>query len=225
MPRPTESVNLAVPVRTQEKARPCFRCGRCNDLKLCKFREAKCHRCGRLGHIAPVCKTASPPPVDRGAGKRSGYRSYHRRKVGGIKWVEVDEEDADALPLFLLQGDFPQPPIFVTMTLEGSPAQFELDTGAVVTVMPEEKFRQLFADQPLKQTSVELKTYAGELLEIVGETSVEVSYQDQEPKTLPLVVVRVEGPPLLGRNWLKHFNLTLVASRLSFRREMNSTSS
>ena len=104
-----------------------------------------------------VCKTASPPPVDRGAGKKSGYRSYHRRKAGSTEWVEIDEEDTDALPLFVLQGDFPQPPILVTMTLEGSPAQFELNTGAVVTVMPEEKFCQLFADQPMKQTSVELK--------------------------------------------------------------------
>ena len=52
--------------------------------------------------------------------------------------MEVDEEDTDALPLFVLQGDFPQPRILVTITLEGSPAWFKLDTGAVVTVMIEE---------------------------------------------------------------------------------------
>ena len=116
-------------------------------------------------------------------------------------------DDSDALPLFTLQGELPQPPILVTMSLKGSSVQFELDTGAVVTVMPEDKFRQLFPDQPLKQSTVELKTFTGQLLKVVGVTDMEVSYQDQEPKTLPLVVVRGEGPPLLGRNWLKHFTL------------------
>ena len=36
---------------------------------------------------------------------------------------------------------------------------------------------------------------------------VDVSYQEQTPKLLPLIVVCGKGPPLLGRNWLKHFVL------------------
>ena len=42
---------------------------------------------------------------------------------------------------------------------------------------------------------------------IIGATEVEVAYQDQESKTLSLVVVEGKGPSLLGRNWLKHFTL------------------
>ena len=44
-------------------------------------------------------------------------------------------------------------------------------------------------------------------MKIVVETDVDVSYQDQTSKSLPLVVVRGQGPPLLGRNWLQHFIL------------------
>lgn len=80
-----------------------------------------------------------------------------------------------ALPLFTLQGELSQPPILVTMSLKGSTVQFELDTGTVVTVMPEEKFRQLFPGQTLKQSTVELKTFTGELLKVVGVTDMEVS--------------------------------------------------
>ena len=47
----------------------------------------------------------------------------------------------------------------------------------------------------------------GELLQIVGEASVKVSYQDQESRVLPLVVVEGTGPPFFGRNWLQHFKL------------------
>ena len=122
--------------------------------------------------------------------------------------VETDGDDSDALPLFTVRGDSSvQPPIVVTMLLEGSPVSFKLDTGAVVTVMPERKFRQMFPDQSLKRSSIVLKTFTGERLQIVGETDVDVSYQDQASKTLPLVVVRGEGPPLLGRIWLQHFIL------------------
>ena len=52
-----------------------------------------------------------------------------------------------------------------------------------------------------------MKTFTGEPLKIVGEMDVDVSYQEQTPKILPLIVVRGKGPPLLGRNWLKHFVL------------------
>ena len=41
----------------------------------------------------------------------------------------------------------------------------------------------------------------------LGAFGAEVAYGDQDPKQLSLVVVRGNGPTLLGRNWLKHFVL------------------
>ena len=63
-PRPTESVNLAAPVRTQEKARPCYRCGRRHDPKLCKFREAKCHKCRGDGSLLALVRQAQKETYD-----------------------------------------------------------------------------------------------------------------------------------------------------------------
>ena len=122
-------------------------------------------------------------------------------------WLEPDEEDKEALPLFVLQGDVPQPPILINMSLNGSPVHLELDTGAAVTVMSEQKFRQLFPDQHIEQPSIELTTHTGELMNIVGETTMEVSFAHQGSKSLVLVVVAGSGPSLLGRNWLQHFVL------------------
>ena len=93
------------------------------------------------------------------------------------------------------------------MFLQGSPVEFELDTGAAVTVMSETKFLQLFPNHSFEHSSIDLKTYTGEAMEIVGETTIRVSYADQEPKMLSLVVVAGCGPSLLGRNWLQHFVL------------------
>ena len=121
--------------------------------------------------------------------------------------MEAEVEDNEALPLFVLRGDPPQPPILVTMSLNKAPVNFELDTGAAVTVMSEGEFRQWFPDQSLDRSPVQLKTYTGEPMMIIGATEVEVAYQDQESKTLSLVVVEGKGPSLLGRNWLQHFTL------------------
>ena len=80
--------------------------------------------------------------------------------------------------------------------------QFELDTGAAVTVMAKSTFLHLFPNLTLQQSMIALKTYMGELMSVVGEISLEVLYQDQGPKSLPLVVVQGSGPALRGRNWL-----------------------
>ena len=88
-------VDIVTLVKAKEKDKPCYRCSRCHDAKVCKFKEANYHRCGKRGHIAPVCRsTASPPSADKG--KKCGFRS---KRAGGIKWLEADEDGSVALPL------------------------------------------------------------------------------------------------------------------------------
>ena len=43
----------------------------------------------------------------------------------------------------------------INMILDGLPVDFELDTGAAVTVMSEEKFGQLFPGHPFERSSIE----------------------------------------------------------------------
>ena len=85
------------------------------------------------------------------------------------------------------------------MEISGKQVKLELDTGATVT------FRSLFPRRRLKHTTLELKTYTSQPLDIIGETSVQVSYQQQPSEELTLVIVKGNGPTLLCRNWLKHF--------------------
>ena len=39
----------------RKKFHPCHRCSRQHDVNTCKFRNTTCHRCGKTGHIGPVC--------------------------------------------------------------------------------------------------------------------------------------------------------------------------
>ena len=113
-----ESVNSATDTTPSSggprvKPKPCRWCGRRHDEAQCKFRDATCHKCGKTGHILPVCRTAGPPRNQ----ERNTGRFYQRRQ-GGTKWLESAECCDDyAEPVFVLQGDIPQPPIVVNLQL------------------------------------------------------------------------------------------------------------
>ena len=64
-------------------------------------------------------------------------------------------------------------------------------------------YRNQFQRCQLKPSEVQLRTYSGESIEVLGETDVTVSYEQQQAQLpLILIVVRGTGPSLFGRNWL-----------------------
>ena len=91
--------------------------------------------------------------------------AIYQRRQGGTKWLESAECCDDSEPVFVLQGDIPQPPIVVNLQLQ---VEFELDTGAAVSVMAENTFNRLFPEQQLQRSSVRLKTYTGAKMHTLG---------------------------------------------------------
>ena len=82
----------------------------------------------------------------------------------------------------------------------------ELDTGASLTIMSENTLKQKLPNVKLQPSTVILKTYSGELLKVLGQAQVKVTYKAQEV-TAPLIAVAGEGPTLFGRNWLQIIQL------------------
>ena len=67
--------------------------------------------------------------------------------------MDADPEGVSvSVPLFTLQGEAPRPPIVVDLKLGTTTVQFELDTGAAVTVMAESTFRRLFPTLKLRRS-------------------------------------------------------------------------
>ena len=77
----------------------------------------------------------------------------------------------------------------------------EVDTGASVSIMAEATYHKLCPGRGLSTTHIRLQTYSKEPITVVGSVNVQVSYDGQTAQ-LPLVVVKGDGPTLLGRNWL-----------------------
>ena len=82
----------------------------------------------------------------------------------------------------------------------------ELDTGASISLISEEQYKQLQDVPTLEKSSVILRTYTGENLSILGSITVVATYNNQTNK-LPLLVVKGNGPNLMGRDWLARFQV------------------
>ncbi len=149
--------------------------------------------CGKVGHIAPVCwsKERGKPTKEQ-----PSYPTGDRK----IKNVYEDTEDDDD---YLLNNIRPKPgkPLVMDFKLNGNPLTMELDTGAAVSLVSEDTYRNLLSDCSLKPYQLTLWTYLGERMKVVGQLDVTVEYSTQQA-VLPLYVVESAGLSLFGRNWL-----------------------
>ena len=119
--------------------------------------------------------------------------------------VKGDPEEEDCYTMFALTSNSLEP-YKVTMNIEGSDLNMELDTGASKSIMSEETYKSLCGRSKhlyivLEDTSVRLRTYTGESLNVLGLMTVKVKYNQQEA-VLPLLVIKGNSPSLLGRDWL-----------------------
>ena len=90
--------------------------------------------------------------------------------------------------------------------------QMELDTGATVSVISEQEWTQLFpATSNLKPyTGKPLRGYSGKQLDIAGQATVQVRYE-QQVTDLPLIVIAgIHRPALFGRNWFEAIKLNWI---------------
>ena len=180
-------------VNTTERG-PCSRCGKSNHVSSkCRFKNAKCHNCGRIGHIKAACRS------------RPRKTMQPRDKQRDVKNLQ-EEESVPEYTLFSIGDGEGREPLEVDLEVDGLTLRMELDTGASLSLISKSIFKQRWPSESLQPTTIKLKTYSGEPLEVLGSLEVHVRHGVNKAK-LPLLVVGGDGPSLLGRNWLKCLRL------------------
>ena len=91
--------------------------------------------------------------------------------------------------------------IWIDVEIKGRALSMELDTGSGVSIISKSSYDEMFSDLPIHPTTVVFETYTGQ-----KRKSTAVNYKSQR-YILNLYVVKCDGPPLLGREWLKYVKL------------------
>ncbi|XP_021340098.1 uncharacterized protein K02A2.6-like [Mizuhopecten yessoensis] len=172
--------------------KPCYRCGGKHSADVCTFKDARCYACSKTGHLAKMCLS-----------KKKTVKAKYLQEVEGAC------SDRDLGMFGIVQASTARGSTAgyqVHMELDGNCVKMELDTGAAVSIVSEELYKNCLTNLPLQPTSVQLKTYSGDKVELLGKVDVPVRYGNQHV-TLPLIIARGDKPSLLGRNWLKTIKL------------------
>ena len=172
----------------------CYRCGGQHKQSACPCKEWVCHFCKKKGHLAKVC------------------RKKHKQRTEQTNAVTIEQTPASGstqeYTMYHVQSGTSKP-YKATIMVNGNPIWMEIDTGASVSVVGEETFNTIQrGEKPLKleKSSVQLQTYTGGEIPVLGSVLVPVEHNHQT-LTLPLLVTERNGPPLLGRNWLSALRL------------------
>ena len=193
--------------KTLQPDKPCSGCGGRHWKSNCKFKNASCHKCNKKGHLAKMC--FSNNSSTRGHTQTAGTSNYSTT-ISNVPNSSVNSDYNNDYIDYIHYTYPKKDPFMVGLVLDNVEVSFELDTGASRTLMSKSTFSSIFRDKVgLKHSSVTLKKYGNVSMKICGETSFNVSYLGSTPKSLTLLVVKDQGPSLLGRDWMQALNFDM----------------
>ena len=187
--------------QTKETAKKCWRCGGTKHKpQSCNFRTETCFKCSKIGHTQSQCDQV----------KAYQQKMYQKKKSFVKKAHHLDDESSAAENMDHLEDESVNKltnstPYITTLLVNGSEVALEVDTGCPWTIVPKEVYSRICKDSKPTSSSIKLKSYTGEKVDIYGEAIVDVQLEpDMMPEKLTLVVVQ-KGASLMGRDWLEKY--------------------
>ena len=107
----------------RKKGEECFRCGVNHFQSKCSFKNARCHNCTKIGHIARKCQKS------RGIDNRKTFQNSNH------VLEEESNENSDDLFHIYKNANRKSKPLLVKVNLNEHLVELEVDTGASLTVI------------------------------------------------------------------------------------------
>ena len=184
----------------------CYRCGnKHSSADDCRHRKTVCHQCGKVGHLARVCRTATKGQLSKTL--REELVATAQETTSNSSECEYSFNEVNSTTTH----DYSRPPpYYIQVEIEGQPVQMEIDTGASVSIVSAKTVKNL---PRLANCRTTLKTYTGEAIPILGKCDVHVQLNGKK-RILPVYVVADQCSNLFGRDWIKSFPNALDTVKL-----------
>lgn len=180
----------------------CACCGRNNHpTNKCRFRDYVCNQCKVKGHLAPVCP------------KKKDNRLSHRPKQKYVQnFIECQEIFS------ITETKQISKPFLVNIKIDNDLFTFQLDSGAGISAISENFWRNHFSHYKLLSPDKNLNVYNGETMLTLGMCKFKISYNNVS-KYLNIFVIKNGGPPILGRDFMQLYNFNVC--QVNFSSESN----
>ncbi|XP_023245552.1 uncharacterized protein K02A2.6-like [Copidosoma floridanum] len=195
----------------QEK---CFCCGRANHRRSeCRYKDYRCKQCGKVGHLQAMCKNKDKDtPIPGNQGRQRVKKASDERQ----DFVE-EEEDGEIGSLsevwdsvFCMHEGYASvnkssEPLYVSVSVEGKPLRFEMDTGSPISAISEKIYNEHVFLRELSMGSTKriFKTYHEQRLIPIGILNVNVKRFDKAVDLELFVMPGGAKTPIMGREWLR----------------------
>ena len=167
----------------------CYSCGRRGHRsgdQQCPAKDKQCHKCHEVGHFIRCCR----PSQSRRA--KAGEKD---RQVSTVQILTVQRPSSADLP-------------WHTVGIGGCEVTMLVDTGAAVSVIPVQLYRDVMSDFSLNQAKVRLEAYGGTGIKVAGVFSAPVTTSSGQQVEAEFYVADAEIP-LLGRDLQRKLGVTV----------------
>ncbi|PIK55509.1 hypothetical protein BSL78_07590 [Apostichopus japonicus] len=210
------------PNSNKASTRRCYRCGRNHNSDECWFKNTKCRKCSKIGHIERVCRSKRSQPENwrkqQSHQKKENKQSdsgHHETKSKTVNKLDDNMEVQRATSngqsesynytMFKLSEgkamNNDNSAIYVPVEIEGNIVNMEIDTGSGVSMIPISYYEKYLKHIPLLPGDKQFTSFTGQSVNPSGKVYVNVKYGNYDGK-LRLYVVDCTEFYLLGREWL-----------------------
>ena len=216
-----KSSSAARPSRSKSRSRlnyrqlglenSCLHCGRQNhSTRECRADHSKlrCDSCNKSGHVSRVCISTLMKSGNKSNNTRS-TQNFHSANYVDISTFH-DLDGVNRIVDIFEKSNEPQDSAkyYVDVQIEGRVQNFEVDSGAGLTLLPMSDFQHLKLPIELRPTEIQFRSYTSGIFKPLGVAEVNVEYNNLSSKEL-LFVVPSDFSPILGRTWIRHLGISL----------------
>jgi hypothetical protein len=168
---------------TVPKVGSCASCGLNHLRSSCRFRNAKCNKCGKIGHIARICRSRTLLV------QKASEDSCDDQEV-----VNSLDDEFESLTLAASNSKHIYQELF---TENGETHRFIIDTGSEESIIAESELRIFYPKYHLRPSNTIIRGVTGHELPLLGYCFIPI-YRDNTGTVICKFLVTSSGLPILG---------------------------